>query len=57
MLSLEEQIIPVKDTIILAKQDEKDEPLTVTTDTTLLVAYYLRGKIKPIEEEKNFTTD
>jgi len=52
VLSLEEQIIPVKDTIILAKQDEKDEPLTVTTDTTLLVAYYLRGKIKPIEEEK-----
>ena len=52
MLSLEEQIMPGKDTTIPERQDEKDEPLTGITDTTLFVAYYLRGKIKPIEEEK-----
>jgi hypothetical protein len=52
VLSLEEQIMPGKDTTIPERQDEKDEPLTGITDTTLFVAYYLRGKIKPIEEEK-----
>ena len=52
VLSLEEQIMSGKDTAIPARQDEKDEPLTGITDTTLFVAYYLRGKIKPIEEKK-----
>ncbi len=52
MRSKDEQIMPGKDTTILARQDEKDEPLTGITDTTLFVAYYLWGEIKPIEEEK-----
>jgi len=52
VLSLEEQIMSGRDTTITARQDEKDELLTVITDTILYVAYYLRGEIKPIEEEK-----
>ena len=37
MRSKDEQIMPGKDTTILARQDEKDEPLTGITDTTLLL--------------------
>lgn len=51
VLSLEEQILPVMDTITPTMHDEKDVPYTAITDTTLLVAYYELGEIKPLEEE------
>jgi len=51
VLSLEEQNLSGKETPALAIQDETDVPHKVTTDTTLLVAYYKLGEIKPIDLE------
>lgn len=51
VLKLEEQILPGMDTTAPARQLEKDAPYTATTDTTLLIAFYRLGEIKPLEEE------
>lgn len=50
VLSLEERTLTGKDTPD-AKQEEKDAPYIAKTDTTLIVAYYKRGEIKPLEVE------
>lgn len=51
VLNLEKHTLPGMDTTATAIQDEKDVPLTSITDTTLIIAYYELGKIKPFEEE------
>lgn len=51
VLNLEEQILPGMDTTATARQPEKDAPYPAATDTTLLIAFYRLGEIKPLEEE------
>lgn len=51
VLSLEGQNQQGKDTTALVNRIEIDAPFKETTDTTLIVAYYERGGIKPLEEE------
>lgn len=54
VLSLEEQIVQGMNTALLVNQKEKDTSYTTKTDTTLLVAYYKAGEIKPLEEVNIF---
>ena len=49
--SLEAQAVPEKATPALAIQDETDVPYKVKPDTTLIVAFYGQGELKPLEEE------
>jgi outer membrane protein OmpA-like peptidoglycan-associated protein len=51
VLNLEAQTVPEKTTPVIAMQEEKDVPVKEKSDTTLIVAFYKLGEIKPIEEE------
>jgi len=51
LLSLEERAFPYTDTSALDRQDEKEAPYKAETDTTLIVASYERGGIKPLKED------
>lgn len=51
VLSLEEQIQPGKVTKALANKIERNAPSRAESDTTLIIAFYERGEIKPLGEE------
>jgi outer membrane protein OmpA-like peptidoglycan-associated protein len=51
VLNLEAQTVPEKTTPVIAMQEERDAPVSEKSDTTLIVAFYKLGEIKPIEEE------
>ncbi len=51
VISLEQQTLPGKVTPALANQVDRDAPSKAKSDTTLIVAFYERGEIKPLGEE------
>jgi hypothetical protein len=51
VLSLEENSLQGQDTSALVNQIKKNAPNVAITDTTLIVAFYERGGLKPLEED------
>ncbi|MDO8951661.1 MAG: hypothetical protein Q7U86_03490, partial [Draconibacterium sp.] len=51
VLILEKQTVPEKATPVLVMQEERVAPVEEKSDTTLIVAFYKSGEIKPIEVE------